>query len=92
MTIRKRMIELLSESPMDGRELSGRLGIREKEVYRHLEHVRRSVAREGRKLAVTPAQCLACGYAFKDRSRLTPPGRCPRCRHTRLSYPVYGIG
>ena len=91
MTIRRRMVELLEEDMMDGRALSSRLGIREKEVYDHLDHIRRSVIHKGKQLKVLPAECRACGYVFKDRQRLTPPGRCPRCRQTRGMPPAFVI-
>ena len=90
-TLRRRMIDLLREQESDARELSRALGIAEKEVYAHLEHIRRSAAAAGGALAVTPSECLACGYAFADRGRLTRPGRCPRCRAARVSRPSFRI-
>ena len=35
-------------------------------------------------LGEAPAECLACGFAFRKRDRLTTPGRCPRCRAERI--------
>jgi predicted Zn-ribbon and HTH transcriptional regulator len=90
-TLRQRMADLLRQQEADARELSQSLGIAEKDVYAHLEHIRRSVAAAGGELSVTPSECLACGYVFADRGRLTRPGRCPRCRATRLSRPSFRI-
>jgi predicted Zn-ribbon and HTH transcriptional regulator len=90
-TIRQQMMSLLSERQMNAIELSQELGIREKEVYEHLPHVARSIAAQGRRLAIRPSQCLTCTYVFEDRKRFTRPGRCPRCKGTHLQMPAYEI-
>ena len=90
-TIRQEIIDLLTDGQMDALELSREVGIREKEVYEHLAHIKRSLAAKGGRLVVRPSECLGCGYVFKDRRRLTRPGRCPRCRKSLLTYPVYRI-
>jgi predicted Zn-ribbon and HTH transcriptional regulator len=90
-TLRQRMTELLREQEADALELSQALGVAEKEVYVHLGHIQRSAAATGAELVVAPSECLACGYVFGDRKRLTRPGRCPRCRHTRVSRPAFRI-
>ena len=38
-TIRQRIISLISEQALDARDLSQELGLKEKEVYEHLESV-----------------------------------------------------
>ncbi|MGB6380026.1 MAG: hypothetical protein WBG51_02535, partial [Syntrophobacteria bacterium] len=90
-TIRQQMIVLLTEKEMSARELSQAIGIREKEVYEHLPHIARSVAVQKQKLIIQPAQCLGCGYVFKDRKRFTRPGRCPHCKQSHLDEPRYLI-
>ena len=90
-TVRQRIIALLSENEMDARELSREVGIREKEVSDHLTHIARSLAAKGKKLDIHPAQCLSCGYVFKNRKRFTRPGRCPSCRKSHLLSPSYYI-
>jgi len=90
-TIRQQIIELLTEGEMDARQLSGEVGIKEKEVYEHLAHIARSLAARGNKLTVRPSECLACGYVFKDRRRFTRPGRCPRCRESHIINPSFKI-
>ena len=77
-TIRQQMIALLSDREMSARQISQSIGIREKEVYEHLPHIARSLAAQDKKLIIEPAECLTCGYVFKDRQRFTRPGRCPR--------------
>jgi len=90
-TIRQRIIDLLSEHQLTARELSQAIGIREREVYAHLPHVARSTAAQGKRLVVHPARCLACGYVFENRKRLTRPSRCPRCKRSHLQEPTYRV-
>lgn len=73
------------------RELSASVGIPERDVPRHLEHVARSLKAQGERLDVIPAECLACGFVFADRERLTPPGACPSCRATRIAPPRFRV-
>lgn len=89
--MRQRLQKLLDAGEHDVRSLSQALQVPEREVEAHLIHVRRSLTAAGRRLQVVPARCLACGFAFVDRQRLKRPGRCPRCRGTRLSYPIFRI-
>ena len=84
-------MDCLKDGPRNSIEISQMLGIREKEVYEHLPHVAQSVAAQGEKLVILPSECLKCGYVFKDRTRFTRPGRCPRCRETHLQSPAYEI-
>lgn len=73
------------------KELSAAVGISEKDVAEHLAHLERSLKPEGLRLEVTPAECLACGYVFRERTRLTRPGACPKCRSTRIDPPAFRI-
>ena len=91
-TLRQRMTEiLLREEGAGARELSQELHIPEREVYSHLEHIARSLAATRQRFHVVPARCLDCGFVFADRKKLSPPGRCPRCRGTHLQRPQYRI-
>lgn len=90
-TVRRRILSLLSERPLSAREISGRIGIPEREVYAHLPHVGRSAGRAGGRLAVTPAECRRCGFAFRKRDRLARPGRCPVCRGESISEPLFVV-
>ncbi|HJV34674.1 transcriptional regulator [Geomonas sp.] len=87
-TIRQEIIAALKEESLTAREISGRVGISEKEVLEHLEHVR--VALHGA-LVVIPAECMACGFLFRKRERLKGPGRCPVCRSEHIAEPTFAI-
>ena len=76
---------------MTALDLSQALGIREREVYPHLEHVARSAGGQQKRLVLIPPVCLNCGFRFPERRRLTRPGRCPKCRATHLERPRYRV-
>jgi predicted Zn-ribbon and HTH transcriptional regulator len=90
-TLRQRIMSSLLSAEMDAREISQAIGIPEKEVYRHLAHVARSASGGGRQLKVRPSECLQCGYVFTHRRRLNRPGRCPRCKQSRLRPPRFRV-
>jgi hypothetical protein len=90
-TLRQEMIALLESDQMSARDLSGCLGIKEKDVYTHLGHIQRTVAAQGKAVLIRPSHCLNCDYLFKNRRRFTRPGRCPRCKSTRLEAPLFRI-
>ena len=89
-TKRQEIIKLLSNRTCSLQELSFELHISMKEVLNHLEHVRKSV-RAPRAFLIDPAECLDCGFVFKDRSKIHKPGKCPRCRGTHIKEPFYWI-
>ena len=90
-TVRRQILSVLTEGPRSAREVSGEIGVSEKEVYGHLDHIRRSLLGSGRRLKVTPAQCRKCGYEFVSRQRLTRPGKCPVCRNEAIHPPAFEV-
>ncbi len=90
-TVRQQIVSFLRQDAMTALEISQAVRVSEKDVYRHLSHIQKSMAGQGKKLAFTPCTCLACGFSFTDRRRLTRPGRCPRCRESRIDHPVFRI-
>jgi len=90
-TIRENMIALLAENAQDARALSSALGISEKEVYPHLAHIQRSLKAQKKKVVITPYRCRLCGFTFKDRRKLHPPGRCPRCKQGSIEPALFAI-
>lgn len=90
-TVRRIVSELISDQPLSAREISVQAHISEKDVYSHLEHIRLSLQAGGSHLEVTPAECFTCGFVFTKRDRLTPPGKCPLCRHEKILEPLFAI-
>jgi predicted Zn-ribbon and HTH transcriptional regulator len=90
-TVRHALIVLLSGQTLSAKDISAQIRIAEKEVYGHLEHIRRSIHTAGGVLEVTPAECRSCGFVFVKRDRLTPPGKCPACRSETIFEPLFTI-
>ena len=90
-TVRREVLSALSEGPRSAKEMSGKIGLREREVYEHLEHIRKTIGASGSRLVVTPAECKKCGFVFSKRSRLKKPGKCPVCRGEAISEPLFTI-
>ena len=90
-TLRQAIRSFLEGPPATVRELSRGVGASEKDVLAHMEHLGRSLPRQGSGLVVTPAECEECGFVFRKRGRLRKPGRCPLCRSTRIADPLYGL-
>ena len=87
-TVREALRRVLaSGDPHTLLELSSLVGVSERDLPPHLVSLQRSVRREGGRLDVVPPVCLACDFEFTRRGRFTHPGRCPRCRATRIRPP-----
>ncbi|MFP4158244.1 MAG: transcriptional regulator [Desulfobacterales bacterium] len=90
-TIRQQIIEILLQEEMDARQISQALGLSEKEVYDHLPHISKSLSKQGKKLKTVSASCISCGYSFKNRNRMTKPGKCPVCKSERIENPRFKV-
>ncbi len=90
-TIRKQIISELDGQTFSAKEISGYVGVREKEVYEHLDHIRKTLERGEQKLTIHPAECKKCGFVFKKRERINKPGRCPMCRGESIEEPLFSI-
>jgi transcriptional regulator len=90
-TLRRRIVALLKEGPLGGKELSGQLRVPERDVYDHLEHIRKTMNKGDHKLTVTPARCNKCSFVFAKRGRLKRPGKCPICHSESLEEPLFSI-
>jgi hypothetical protein len=83
-TIRKEIAGLITGTAMSAKDISRAIGMKEKDVYEHLEHVAKSTARRGR-FVVEPSECLDCGFVFTKRERLKTPSKCPVCRSEAIT-------
>ena len=83
--------QALGAEPLSARELSQKTGLAEREVVSHLRFLQKSLKHGAQRLQMTPPRCLDCGFVFHKRERLTRPGRCPVCRSTHLSEPLFSL-
>ena len=90
-TTRHAITALLGEGPVSAKDISTLAHLPEKEVYSHLEHIRRSLHAFGTVLKVTPAECRSCGFVFAKRDRMTSPGKCPVCRSEAIFDPLFSL-
>jgi predicted Zn-ribbon and HTH transcriptional regulator len=90
-TVRHEIIALLEGRAASAREISTSVGIPEKEVYDHLGHIRKTMSKRSRRLVVTPALCLKCGFLFKKREKLRKPHRCPVCQGELIEDPLFSV-
>lgn len=90
-TLRQEMISFLRDRAVSSKEISTAVGIPEKEVYDHLEHIQRTLNSKEDVLSVSPAECVKCGFVFKKRERLKKPGRCPVCKGEQIHDPLFKI-
>ncbi len=90
-TIREQMIQNLEAESMTVRDLSKALHISEKEVYSHLPSIEKSIRHQKKQIEITPYHCLGCGFEFKERKTFKKPGKCPKCRQSRIEPAVFEI-
>lgn len=93
-TTRQMIIEAINGKMLTSKEISGAVGIREKEVFEHLDHIARSFHKGGpggRVFVVEPSECLDCGFVFRKRERLRTPSRCPVCKSEGITETRFGL-
>lgn len=91
-TIRQRLVEVLTGRRLSSRQLAELVGQPERLVEDHLGHIVKSLARDrARRFVLEPSACQDCGFVFRERTRMTRPSRCPRCRSESILPPRFGI-
>jgi transcriptional regulator len=90
-TIRRYVTALLQEQTLSAKDISTSVRIPEKEVYEHLEHIRKTLNKDNKHLEVEPAFCEKCGFVFRKRGKLSKPGKCPLCRSSLIHPPFFSI-
>jgi hypothetical protein len=90
-TIRQKIISLLDGRIISARDISIDVGVSEKEVYEHLEHIQRTINKREHDFIIKPAVCKKCGFVFRKRDRLNKPGKCPVCRNEVIQEPFFSV-
>lgn len=87
-TIRQQIFDAL-DVPLSVRDISTRFGMSMKDAAEHLQHVIKSAEADGWWLVIDGALCEKCDYRFSERTRLTKPSRCPKCKGERILPPTF---
>jgi len=90
-TIRQKIMELLTGTTFSARDLSAEIGSSERDIYDHLEHIRKTLGKGGENFIIIPAACRKCNFIFRKRDKLSKPGRCPVCRSESIQEPLFSI-
>ncbi|HKZ46251.1 MAG TPA: ArsR family transcriptional regulator [Thermodesulfobacteriota bacterium] len=90
-TIRHKIISLIERQSLCAKEISADVRISEKEVYGHLEHIKKTLIKSNQRLVVIPSECNKCGFVFKKRDKLKKPGRCPVCNNESISEQFFSV-
>jgi len=90
-TVREELRRHLKEGWLTALQLSSLLGLSEKALPPHLEHLRKSSVALGEQLEIEPAVCSGCDFTFEQRDRFTRPSRCPECKGERIEAPRFRI-
>jgi len=89
MTRRQQIIEILQENKQTAQQLANYFQCELKEIIEDLQHIDKSI--KPRKLKITPAYCRKCNFAFKDRSKISKPSKCPRCKSEWVEAQMFSI-
>ena len=92
-TVRQRLMRWLARSEYSFEQLRADLEIPARELEDELRHVEKSARAQGLRLRMLAPVCHDCGFDFPGRMRkhLHPPGRCPKCRSTRIEPPRFQV-
>ena len=92
LTRRQELVAILEQRELSFEELRRETQARVRDLDDDLAHLEKSLRRGPRRLLVTPARCIACGFSFRKRDRFSTPGRCPVCREERIAPASLRIG
>jgi len=79
---------MLRQEQLTTFDLAEILGIKEKEIADHLEHVAKTVKAS---LRIEPARCRQCGFVFSRKKQFKSPSRCPECHGQQIERPRFSI-
>jgi predicted Zn-ribbon and HTH transcriptional regulator len=89
MTQRQQIAEMLKQ-PRTISSIAHELKLTREDVEDHVKHLVKTARAAHQSITIEPARCRSCGYVF-DESKLTKPGKCPKCRGTRLYEPLIQV-
>lgn len=85
-TIRQDILACLGRDRLSAAELSRLVHKPEKDIYHHLEELKKAG-----KVRLLPPICAECDFRFEERKKTKKPGKCPRCKSTRIKPPLFAL-
>ena len=89
MTRRQQIIEILEQQKQTAQQLANYFETTLKEILEDLEHIEKTI--KPRKLKEIPAHCKSCNFVFKERSKVSKPSKCPKCRSEWIEAQMFWI-
>ena len=89
MTRRQQIIEILQENRQTAQQLANYFQTELKEIIEDLQHIDKSI--KPKKLKIEPACCKSCNFVFKERSKVSKPSKCPRCKSEWIEAQMFRI-
>lgn len=89
MTRRQQIIEILQSNKQSAQQLANYFQTELKEIIEDLEHIEKSI--KPKKLKATPAYCKKCNFVFRERSKISKPSKCPRCKSEWIEAQMFFI-
>ncbi len=83
---RKDLIGFLHHHPMEVKDIARLCGVSPGDAEQDLQHLIKSLKQSPYRLNVHPATCRKCDFRFSA-TKLTKPGKCPRCKGTWIEAP-----
>ncbi len=81
---------MLQQSRHTAQQLANYFQVELKDIIEDLQHIEKSI--RPKKLKIAPAYCRKCGFAFKERSKVSKPSKCPRCRSEWIEPQMFRVG
>lgn len=80
---------MLQQNKQTAQQLANYFQTTLKEILEDLEHIQKSI--KPKKLKIAPAYCRKCNFVFKERDKISKPGKCPRCKSEWIEAQMFGI-
>lgn len=90
MTRRQEIIDMLRYRQLTIKEIADEFLTIPEEIVEDLKHIKSSVQPKERLLSTDP-HCIGCGFIFKERKKLKPPSKCPKCKGHNIDVAKYYV-
>ena len=89
MTRRQQIIEILQQNKQAAQQLANYFQTTLKEILEDLEHIQKSI--KPKKFKIAPSYCKSCNFVFRERSKVSKPSKCPRCKSEWIEAQMFFI-